>query len=242
MHRRRFRFRKILIGQMALGFTAALSVGCTDGANTPTALAPSPIVASRAGGGGTADPTTRWEVPASGSLKIQGSSNAFNATTQTYVFDNGACGVKAVLFEGNGGGDATMQANANWNPLSKAQKAACGGATGALRFDFPSGSVMSSDIHNVWGVGIHTNPARPGIAVFAAGASCGQLRYGSTDLASRNLPQVQVTLISGIAVKRQWRVESTPSTDAATLGQHLAYCYLSGQTYDMPFVIYVNEK
>jgi hypothetical protein len=144
------------------------------------------------------------------------------------------------LFESNGGGDATLDPDHDWSGLKKTAKAACGDTPLALRYDFPSGSVLyAGNGVNVWGVGNHTNAGRPGVAVFDAGAVCGQLRYGSSDLATRNLPQVVSTLVSAPGGKRVWRVQST--ADAAT-GKHLAYCSASQQTYDMPFTLYIYEK
>jgi hypothetical protein len=125
-------------------------VGCSE--STPT----SP---SRLSSGGrsdaksakpAADPTLRWEIPivSDGSLKIQGSPNSLataslaTGTPTAYVFDDGVCGVKGTLFESNGGGDASMQANAS-------KPARTCGTPRAARFDLPTGVVLSSDADNV---------------------------------------------------------------------------------------------
>ena len=234
---------------MTIGAAVVMTLGCSDTAVSPTLSPTSPSFAK--GGGGPpppSDPTLRWEVPtvSDGSLKIQGSSNALEAasittgTAQAYVFDDGVCGASGILFEGNGGGDAYMNPARYWSHVSKAEKGACGGTPPALRYDLPTGSVTVSDEGgNIWAVGAHDHPGRPGIATFYVGSSCGVLRYGSTDLTQRNLPQVAATLVSPPGAKRQWRVQST--ADAST-GQHLAYCTASGVEYDMPFIIYIYEK
>jgi hypothetical protein len=231
---------------ITLAFITLLSLGCSD-AGAPRLAAPGMGSESKtAGGKPSTDLPIRWEIPyvADGSSKIQGSANALTVsvspatgTAQAYVFDNGACGVKALLHQ-NGGGDATVQPNANWSGLKRSVKDACGGSPLAVRFDFPDGSATSSDNQNVWAVD-PVDVSRQGVAVFAAGPICGQLRYGSTDLTTRDLPSVQVTQLAPSGEKRIWRVESTADPIS---GQHLAYCSLSGITYQMPFVLYIYEK
>lgn len=234
------------ISMISLAVTALYSLGCSE-AGAPTIAAPATASDARTSAGKpSTDLPIRWEIPyvTDGSLKIQGSVNALTTsvspatgTVQAYVFDNGSCGIKALLHE-NGGGDATVQPNANWSGLKRSAKDACGGSPLGLRFDFPDGSPTSSDNQNIWAVD-PVDISRQGVAVFAAGSACGQLRYGSTNLVNRDLPQVATTLLSQPGEKRVWRVEST--ADQLT-GQHLAYCYLSGQTYDMPFVLYIYEQ
>jgi len=132
------------------------------------------------------------------------------------------CGVRAILNEGNGGGDANMRAGAQSTVhLAKA----CGGQP-AVRFDFPSGSIRVSADNNTWGVGpqvidhalvgttIETN-LECVIVGRRVGSSLGVLHHVRSDLrhAVRDLREMTGTRESGgreISVRRceRWYTQS----------------------------------
>lgn len=181
-------------------FVTALAAGCADSRPATSPLAPAD--ARFAKGASSGDLVATFVLPNSGGYALLGDGKYLDASGQS-TYADAVCGVHAVIFTGNGGGDATMQTNnakfADRKCRDYPRKVWVGGETNALvevmlyvaRLDQPGAEIP-----------IGGQEDRP-VSINPASGSCGRYSFdgaSGSDLAT-------VTRIDA----KTWLVQSKPA-------------------------------